>query len=76
MKHIIEIFDATSEELLQSVEIPQSYSAQLAELMGWTQPEDPYDGYDLLPDQVETLEKWTHTTLNGDNRLIQIVCLE
>jgi len=76
MKHVIEIFDATSEELLQSVEIPQSCSEQLAELMGWTQPEDPYDGYDLLPDQVETLEKWTRCTLNGDNRIIQIVCIE
>ncbi|MGN8275068.1 DUF7683 domain-containing protein [Pseudomonas sp. SMN5] len=76
MKHVIEIFDRMSEELLLSVEIPQSYSAQLADLMGWTQPEDQYDGYDLLPDQIETLEKWTHTLLSGDNRIIQIVCLE
>jgi hypothetical protein len=76
MKHVIEVFDAATEELLQSVEIPQSYSAELSDLMGWTQPEDPYDGYDLLPEHVEILEKWTHTQLNGDNRIIQIVCLE
>ncbi|WP_434624556.1 DUF7683 domain-containing protein [Pseudomonas sp. Z1-29] len=76
MRHVIEVFDAGTEELLQSVEIPKSYSTQLSELMGWTQPEDPYDGYDLSSEQVEVLERWTSTALNGDNVIIQIVCLE
>ena len=76
MRHVIEIFDASSDTLLQSAEIPQSYAAQLAELMSWTEPEDPYDGYDLSPAQIETLEVWTDTVLKGDHRIIQLVCLE
>ncbi|MCI0996223.1 hypothetical protein LOY64_26355 [Pseudomonas corrugata] len=76
MKPIVEIFDKTTEELLQSVEIPSSYVDQLVTLMKWTEPEDFCFVYDLTPQQIATLEQWTHTTLNGDNRIIQIVCLE
>jgi hypothetical protein len=76
MKPTVEIFNATTEELLQSVEVPNAFIDQLATLMSWAKPEDFCYGYDLSPQQVKTIEKWTNTTLKGDNRIIQIVCLE
>jgi len=76
VKPIVEIFDMTTEELIQTVEIPSVYVDQLATLMGWTKPEDFCFVYDLLPQQIKTIEEWTHTTFHGDNRIIQIVCLE
>ncbi|ROM71917.1 hypothetical protein BK653_08525 [Pseudomonas brassicacearum] len=76
MKPVVEIFDQTSEELIQTVEVPSVYMDPLAALMGWTKPEDFCFVYDLSPQQITTIEKWTHTTIHGDNRIIQIVCLE
>lgn len=76
VKPVVEIFDMTTEELIQTVEIPGVYSDPLAALMGWTKPEDFCFVYDLSPQQLKTIGEWTHTTLDGDNRIIQIVCLE
>ncbi|MHC8402863.1 DUF7683 domain-containing protein [Pseudomonas sp. MDT1-17] len=56
MKHVIEVFDRHSEELLLSVEIPNSRHKELAKLMDWHTPEDEFDGYDLSLEQVRTLE--------------------
>lgn len=75
MKPTVEIFDVTTEELIKTIVIPISYMDQLAALMGWTKSEDFCFVYDLLPEQIETIEKWTHTKIHGDNRIIQIVCL-
>jgi len=49
---------------------------QLAVLMDWTKPEDFCFVYDLSPQQIKTIEEWTHTTIHGNNRIIQIVCIE
>ncbi|WP_434652690.1 DUF7683 domain-containing protein [Pseudomonas sp. R3-56] len=76
MKPTVEVFNATTEELLQSVEVPSVFIDQLAALMGWSKPEDFCFGYDLSPQQIKIIEEWTRTTLDGDNRIIQIVCLE
>ncbi|UZE18995.1 hypothetical protein LOY70_05180 [Pseudomonas sp. B21-054] len=76
MKPTVEIFDMTAEKLIQTVEIPITYMGQLAALMDWTKPEDFCFVYDLLPQQIKTIEEWTRATFNGDNRIIQIVCLE
>ena len=76
MKPVVEIFDQTTEELIQTVEVPSVYMDPLAALMGWIKPEDFCFVYDLSPQQITTIEEWTHTTIHGDNRIIQIVCLE
>lgn len=76
MKPVVEIFDVTTEELIETVEVPSAYMDQLAALMGWTKPEDFCFVYDLLPQQIKTIEEWTDTTIHGDNRIVQIVCLE
>lgn len=76
MKPIVEIFDITTEELINTLEVPIAYMDQLAALMGWTKPEDFCFVYDLSPQQINTVEEWTHATIHGDNRLVQIVCLE
>ncbi|UZE87456.1 DUF7683 domain-containing protein [Pseudomonas viciae] len=76
MKPVVEIFDQTTEELIQTVEVPSVYMDPLAALMDWTKPEDFCFVYDLSPQQIKTIEEWTHTTIHGDNRIIQIVCLE
>lgn len=76
MKPTVEIFDMTTEELIETVEVPNIYMDQLTALMGWTKPEDFCFVYDLLPRQIKTIEEWTHTIIHGDNRIVQIVCLE
>jgi len=76
MKPVVEIFDVTTEELIKTVEVPSAYMDQLAALMGWTKAEDFCFVYDLLPQQIKTIEEWTDTTIHGDNRIVQIVCLE
>jgi len=76
VKPTVEIFDMTTDELIQTVEIPGVYVDQLAALLGWTKPEDFCFVYDLLSEQIKTIEEWTHTKFHGDNRIIQIVCIE
>ncbi|RON10730.1 hypothetical protein BK659_04250 [Pseudomonas brassicacearum] len=76
MKHVIEVFDKQTEELLLSVEVPNSRQEELTKLMGWQNPEDEFDGYDLSPEQVETLEGWTGKILRGMDHIVQLVCIE
>jgi len=76
MKHVIEVFDRHSEELLLSVEVPNSRHKELAKLMDWHTPEDEFDGYDLSLEQVRTLEDWTGRTLRDENHIVQLVCIE
>lgn len=76
IKPTVEIFDITTEELIQTVEVPNAYMDQLAVLMDWTKPEVFCFVYDLSPQQIKTIEEWTHTTIHGNNRIIQIVCIE
>ena len=70
MKHVIEVFDRHSEELLLSVEIPNSRQKELAKLMDWHTPEDEFDSYDLSLEQVRTLEDWTGRTLRDENHIV------
>jgi hypothetical protein len=76
MKHVIEVFDRQTEELLLSVEISESRHESLRKLMNWQQPEDEFDGYDLSPEQVKVLEDWTGKLLMGKNNIVQLVCIE
>jgi hypothetical protein len=76
MKHVIEVFDKRTEELLQSVEVPSDRREDLAKLMNWLQPEDEFDGYDLSPEQIDALEQWTGKALNDENHIVQLVCIE
>ncbi|SEM36092.1 hypothetical protein SAMN04487857_101346 [Pseudomonas sp. ok272] len=76
MKHVIEVFDKNTEELLLSVEIPGSRSEALKKLMNWQYPGDEYDGYDLSSEQVKILEDWTGRNLDDANHLVQLVCTE
>lgn len=76
MKHVIEVFDRQTEDLLISVEVPESRYEALKTLMNWKQPDDEFDGYDLSPVQVRVLEDWTGRTLTGANHIVQLVCTE
>jgi hypothetical protein len=76
MKHVIEVFDRQTEELLLSVEIPGSRHEELKKLMNWQQPEDEFDGYDLSPEQVKILEDWTEKSLMGEGHIVQLICTE
>ncbi|MHC8310670.1 DUF7683 domain-containing protein [Pseudomonas sp. GT1P32] len=76
MRHVLEIFEKQTEELLQSVEIPANRSEELRQLMNWLKPEEGFDCYDLSPEQVETLQNWTGTNLDNRNHIVQLVCLE
>lgn len=76
MRHVVEVFERQTEELLESVEIPSNRSEELRNLMNWRQPEDGYDCYDLSPEQVKTLERWTGKSLTDGDHIVQLVCLE
>ncbi|MDD1977878.1 MULTISPECIES: hypothetical protein [Pseudomonas] len=75
MKHVIEVFDSKTEELLKTVEIPSTRLAELVELMGWEDPEDEIYVYDLSPEQLSTIAEWTHTQFSETNNIIQLVCI-
>ncbi|KOY02948.1 DUF7683 domain-containing protein [Pseudomonas nunensis] len=74
MKHVIEVFDRETEELLLSVEVPDSRHQALRALMNWQQPDDEFDGYDLSPEQIRVLEDWTGKSLMSANHIVQLVC--
>lgn len=76
MKHVIEVFDRQTEDLLISVEVPESRNEALKTLMNWKQLDDEFDGYDLSPEQVRVLEGWTGKSLTGANHIVQLVCIE
>ncbi|MFL1513676.1 DUF7683 domain-containing protein [Pseudomonas prosekii] len=76
MKHVVEVFDSQTEDLLLTVDVPASRREALKILMDWQQPDDEFDGQDLSPEQVEILEDWTGKPLMGANRIVQLVCTE
>ncbi|HEF4762516.1 TPA: hypothetical protein SAN82_004990 [Pseudomonas putida] len=76
MRYVIEVFERKTEELIFSVEIPSDRKEELKTLMNWQHPEDEFDGYDLSPEQVRTLESWTNRDLNDVAHIVQLVCLE
>lgn len=76
MKHVIEVFDRETENLLRTVEIEARHTVALKELMNWVKPEDEFDGDDLTEEQIKTLEKWTGQKLLNVNHIVQLVCVE
>ncbi|MBA4360347.1 hypothetical protein HP062_27585 [Pseudomonas sp. B14-6] len=76
MKHVIEVFDRQTEDLLLTVEVPASRRKDLRVLMNWQQPDDEFDGHDLSAEQVKVLEDWTGKSLMGANNIVQLVCTE
>jgi len=76
MKHVIEVFDRNSEELILSVDIPQHRTESLKILMNWQQPGDEFDGYDLSDEQIKVLEDWTGERLLNKQLMVQLVCTE
>ncbi|NUU35057.1 hypothetical protein [Pseudomonas sp. C2B4] len=76
MRYVIEVFERETEELIFSVEISGDRREELKALMNWQHPEDEFDGYDLTPEQVKTLERWTNRELNDVANIVQLVCLE
>jgi hypothetical protein len=76
MKHVIEVFDRQTEDLLLTVDVPLSRRKALRVLMNWQQPDDELDGHDLSPEQVKVLEDWTGKSLMGANNIVQLVCTE
>jgi hypothetical protein len=75
MKHVIEIFDKETEELLKTVEVPPERKSELADLMGWKAPEDEIYGYDLTSAQLRVLEVWTKTQFSEAQYIIQLACI-
>ena len=75
MRHVVEVFDGQTEDLLLSVEVPSDRHSELKSLMNWQLPEDEFDGYDLSPEQVKVLEEWTGATLTNANHIVQLVCV-
>lgn len=76
MKHVVEVFDRQTEDLLLTVDVPASRSEALRTLMNWQQPDDEFDGYDLSPEQIKVLEDWTGNPLMSANNIVQLVCTE
>ncbi|KAA0996739.1 hypothetical protein FQ192_02930 [Pseudomonas sp. ANT_J12] len=76
MKHVVEVFDRQTEDLLLTVDVPASRREALRTLMNWQQPDDEFDGYDLSPEQIKVLEDWTGKPLMGANHIVQLVCAE
>lgn len=76
MKHVVEVFDRKTENLLRTVEIEACHKEALKELMNWHKPEDEFDGDDLTEEQIKTLEKWTGQKLHDVNHIVQLVCVE
>ena len=75
MKHVIEVFDSETENLIKTVEIPSARKAELVELMGWTEPEDAIYVYDLSPEQLRKIGEWTDTQFTTKNNIIQLACI-
>lgn len=76
MKHVIEVFDRTTEDLLLTVEIAAHHKEALKALMNWQEPEDEFDGSDLDEEQIKVLEDWTGEKLFDANHIVQLVCIE
>ena len=75
MKHVIEVFDRETEELRESIEIPSARHAELADLMGWKDPEDAIYVYDLSAEQLRQIEKWTGSQFEETRHIIQLACI-
>lgn len=75
MKHVIAMFDAETEKLIELVELPANRKKDLSDLMGWQAPEDEIYDYNLSPQQFKVLEIWTGRTINSTGRIAQLACI-
>jgi hypothetical protein len=73
MKNMITVFNAETEELLETISIPLSRKGQLFHLMGWQNEEDEIYGYDLSAYQLTVIGKWLERDLNSPIWLVQLV---
>jgi hypothetical protein len=73
MKNLITIFDAKTEELVETIRIPASRKTELFDLMGWKNEEDEIYGYDLSAYQLAVIGKWLERDLNSPIWLVQLV---
>lgn len=75
MKHVIEVFDSKTEELVTTVQIPTARQADLVELMGWEDLEDEIYVYNLTLEQLSKIGEWTGTHFSETNSIVQLVCI-
>jgi len=75
MKHIVEVFDRQTEQLLMDFDVPADRHDDLKRLMNWHGPEDEFDVENLSPAQVQVLENWTGKSLTGETYIVQLVCV-
>jgi len=76
MKHVVEVFDRQTEQLLMDVDVPADRYDDLKRLMNWQEPEDEFDAEDLSPAQIKVLESWIGKSLMGETHIVQLVCVE
>lgn len=75
MKHIIDIFDADTEEHVESIDIPVYRKKALSTLVGWHEPEDEMYCYDLSAQQLIVIEEWAGRKIGAPDRIAQLAGL-
>lgn len=70
----IEVFDKKTEFLAFTLTLPEGHDAQLAQIMGWSEPQRGYEGYDMSAKQAAAIETLTGSRFYDNEHIFQITC--
>ena len=74
MKYIIEAFDKKTKFLVFEVQLPNGHDAQLAQIMGWLEPQRGDEGYNMTSDQIAAIEALVGSPFYDDDHIFQLTC--
>lgn len=72
--YVIEGFDKETEQLAFEEELPSGYVKHLKEIMGWTSPQQGWEGYNLTRVQLSALEEILGKDIYDSAYIFQLSC--
>ncbi|WP_433739084.1 DUF7683 domain-containing protein [Pseudomonas putida] len=76
MIYVIEAFDKQSELLVFEEVLPNGHDQELKEIMGWTDIQQGWEGYNLTAKQLEALEGVLGKQIHNSAYSFQLSCNE
>lgn len=74
MNYVIEAFDKKTEMLVFEEAIPSGCDEKIKAIMGWTEEQQGWEGYDLTKDQFDSLEALLGKKIFNTAYLFQLIC--
>lgn len=74
MKYIVEAYDSKTRFIAFEIILPDGCDAQLAEIMGWLEPQRGDEGYNISAEQAAAIETLSGRQFYDNEHIFQLTC--